>query len=334
MPLTPQITLTATLSDFTNTAAGSTASPAKLRIALCGSSLGLPEVPNTCTLTQIVKDFFATSGTPLSINLFGNDVITPAGTYYTITVLDGQDNVVQCGRYQFTGNSVTVDLSNATPMPAAGAIRLTGAVPNGLFPGSAYTLPTLAVGGFVSAVVFYNGGMQIANEDGNYLVNGRGLALFFPTQAGDALYALYATAAPGTGPALTPWISTANGVYPGTAYTLPTPPPNAQLVGVFYNGGKLAPANYTIAGGNLTLNFSTADGDYIQLLYLIGTTPTLNGQPLTGSYPGTVYTLVGTIVAGLWLNDQFQRPGIDYTLSGSTITMMVATQAGDSLYAI
>ena len=267
MPLTPQITLTATLSDFTNTAAGSTASPAKLRIALCGAGLGLPEVPNTCTLTQIVKDFFATSSSPLSISLFGNDVITPAGNYYTITVLDGQDNVVQCGRYQFTG-TLAVDLSNAVAMPSAGAIRLTGAVPNGLFPGSAYTLPTLAVGGFVSAVVFYNGGMQIANEDGNYLVNGRGLALFFPTQAGDALYALYATAAPGSGPALTPWISTANGVYPGTAYTLPTPPPNAQLVGVFYNGVLQRPSiNYTILGAVITLGFATQTGDVIYALY-------------------------------------------------------------------
>ena len=66
--------------------------------------LSLPYIANTALLAKVgPMDFYSTSGSPLVITLFGNDQITPAGTYYTIEVLDGEDNVVQCGAYVLTG---------------------------------------------------------------------------------------------------------------------------------------------------------------------------------------------------------------------------------------
>lgn len=58
----------------------------------------------------------------------------------------------------------------------------------------------------------------------------------------------------------------------------------------------------------------------------------------SGAIPGTTYTLAATPAANsliLTKNGVTQNPGIgnDYTLSGSTITMLSATIAGDSLLA-
>jgi hypothetical protein len=112
MPLTPQITLTAKLQDVSGVAAGTTESPAVLRVALCGFGLTLPCIVGTSNLAQPGPEDFYDDGSGLSIKLWGNDVIFPAGTYYAITLLDGDGNILQCGAYQFIG-AQTIDLSNA-----------------------------------------------------------------------------------------------------------------------------------------------------------------------------------------------------------------------------
>lgn len=112
---TPQITLTAKLYDLVGTAAGSVANPAKLRIALCGYASQLPVIAGTANLAKPGPYFFYDIGTGISITLWGNDQITPSGTYYEIAVLDGDDDVVQCDAYEFINGPLTIDLSNATP---------------------------------------------------------------------------------------------------------------------------------------------------------------------------------------------------------------------------
>jgi hypothetical protein len=57
----------------------------------------------------------------------------------------------------------------------------------------------------------------------------------------------------------------------------------------------------------------------------------------TGVIPGNVYTLANTpsVLYGFYWNGIFQRPGIDYTLSGNAITLTSgATVAGDTVYAV
>lgn len=110
-PLTPQITLTANLESIVDGAELG----GYLRITLCGYGPQLPSIPGTCMLgdagvPQLVGPQEGT--TPLSVELWGNDVITPANTFYEIAMLDQNKDVIQCGMYQFTGSGTT-DLSNA-----------------------------------------------------------------------------------------------------------------------------------------------------------------------------------------------------------------------------
>jgi hypothetical protein len=154
MPITPQITLTATLQDICGNDAGSTANPAVLRIALAGFGLTLPCIPGTSNVAQSGPEDFYDSGAGISVKLWGNDVLNPNSTYYAITVLDGEGNIVQTGAYKFTGTQ-TIDLSEAQqiyPVPPA---------PPGLIP--VYTNPPS------QALQTIDGSITI---DGNLIVTG------------------------------------------------------------------------------------------------------------------------------------------------------------------
>ena len=111
MALTPQITLTANLESILGAAEVS----GYLRITLCGYGPQIPAVPGTCMIADAGIPMFVgpqVGATPLSIALWGNDVITPANTFYEVSVLDANKNVIQSGMYTFTGSG-TIDLSQA-----------------------------------------------------------------------------------------------------------------------------------------------------------------------------------------------------------------------------
>lgn len=182
---TPNITLTATLEDLAGAAAGTTADAAKLRIALCGFGPVLPRIVGTSMLARIGPLTLYSTGAIISTPLWGNDQITPAGTYYSIEILDGEDNVVQCGAYQFIG-SATIDLSNATQLvPPYGFIlpALKMAACSGAVPGSSYTAPGVVV------AVFVNGICQRPVTD--YAAPAQVITLTYLTEVGDTVHALY-----------------------------------------------------------------------------------------------------------------------------------------------
>lgn len=115
MPLTPQITLNITLDDLRGRAIGSTSNPAYVRIMLCGFGPYLPRVPATALIGSIDTALtLPYQSIPLSVTLWGNDVIIPPGTYYSIAILDSDKNVIQTGAYVFTGTN-TYDLSSLSP---------------------------------------------------------------------------------------------------------------------------------------------------------------------------------------------------------------------------
>ena len=131
-------------------------------------------------------------GTLISVPLWGNDVISPSGTYYEIAVIDTLGNVVQSGIYQFTGTQ-TIDLSNATQI----------------------TQPSLLP--------------PIITEQSQLLKN--------IGQAGS------------------------------TTYTLLYTPAARTIVKAFLNGIKLLAASYSVSGVTMTLNFTPANGDYLEAVY-------------------------------------------------------------------
>lgn len=105
-------TLTATLEKITGDAAGSAPSPAKLLIVLCGFGLTIPVVVGTAVVAQRKYEAIST-GSAISQVLWGNDVISPANTWYSISVIDGHGNVEQTANYLLTGSGG--DLSSLVP---------------------------------------------------------------------------------------------------------------------------------------------------------------------------------------------------------------------------
>src|SRR5215831_333514 len=108
------ITLNANLESII----GAAATGGYLRITLCGFGPSLPSVRGTCMIAnagvpQLVGP--QVGSTPITVQLYGNDVITPANTFYEVAVLDANQNVVQCGNYSFSGSG-TYDLSNAAQL--------------------------------------------------------------------------------------------------------------------------------------------------------------------------------------------------------------------------
>jgi hypothetical protein len=188
MPTTPEFTLTATLEDLTGAAAGSTANPAKLRICLCGFGPALPRIAGTTMVAKCGPTDFFSTGAALSIELWGNDQITPAGTYYSIEILDGEDNVVQCGAYVLTGSGG--DLSSLPPVnPLPPSPQMFGLVMvqlAGTVPGTAFKLPAPAWMGVILGI-FYKGVFYPAA--GNWSLAGLIVTMTFAcTQEPYALY--------------------------------------------------------------------------------------------------------------------------------------------------
>ena len=194
MPATPNITLTATLLDYSGNTIGTSAQPAWLRIALCGFGGVLPAIAGTGNITKISSWFLDIpfTGTALSVKLWGNDQISPSGTYYAISVLDTQKNVLQTGIYQLYGTQ-TIDLSMAPQIaqpPVAQIFNLVTLATAGTVPGSVFTVPTPIWGNNLVAV-FYKGVFypQVKGSTVNWTLAGQTVTMSFAcTEVPFAIY--------------------------------------------------------------------------------------------------------------------------------------------------
>lgn len=116
MPSSPNITLTATLDSIL----GGAGLQGYLEITLCGFGIIPPRVAGTAMLSDASIPQVEGPASSFSIQLFGNDQITPGNTFYSIAVLDEFKNVIQAGIYQLTGSG-TFDLSALSPIVPASA---------------------------------------------------------------------------------------------------------------------------------------------------------------------------------------------------------------------
>jgi hypothetical protein len=109
MAQAPQVTIVANMTDLIGAAsAGST-----LSIMLAGFGSQVPRIAGTGLIVKTVPLPIVADATGLITRvIFGNNVITPAGTYYAMTFTDNAGNVVQMNAYQFLVNG-TYDLSAA-----------------------------------------------------------------------------------------------------------------------------------------------------------------------------------------------------------------------------
>jgi hypothetical protein len=186
---TPFITLTATLVDYSNGAQGSATAPAWLRIALCGYGPTLPVVPGTAVIAKVSSWFLDIPyvGVAISVALWANSQITPAGTYYAISILDTNRNVVQTAMYQFEQTvPTTIDLSGASPIVQPLPAQIFNLVANettGTVPGTVFTIPTFCV----SLISVFLGGVFYGSS--NYSQNGQTITMDFACR--EAPIALY-----------------------------------------------------------------------------------------------------------------------------------------------
>lgn len=269
MALTPQITLTATLDDIAGGLVGSVANPSQVEITLCGYGPILPCVPGTCNIDKPGPIRFPVTDGEFTTLLWGNDVIFPLGTYYQVTLLDDRDNVVQAGAFQFNGEAVTIDLSDAIQI-GAGVATMFAEAPAGDMPGDSYRLSKTPVNAILIGL-FYNGDYQQPGI--NYTLAGRVINLNFETVEDDNLWAVYVAFATG-GIRLQPGITVQDFTpdIPGTVFTLTSAPLGGALIGLFYNGKyqSLGVTGYSLAGVTITLTFSTFSGDDLYAVYIAG----------------------------------------------------------------
>lgn len=240
MGTTPQLQLTATLQDFT----GIPVQNGQLIITLCGFGLTIPKIIGTSLLAKVgpVAYTLLNGVTSPNISLWGNDVITPPGTFYTLAVVDNKQNVVQCNMYQFTGSGL-IDLSVVPPIiPSPGGT---------VVPNLSYTTSDvwLISTGATPGLLTYAQVMAFCNTHG--------------------------IAVP---PNFTSLLATTNynGAPPGALYTLSRDAFNDTLISLFYNGNALLPGiHYTLIGQRITLGFGTNDGENLYALY-VATSGTLS----------------------------------------------------------
>lgn len=293
MPLTPQITLNATLQDISGNPAGSPANPAIMRIALAGFGLTLPCIAGTSSLVRVGPKDYLDTGSGAAANLWGNDAISPAGTYYAITLLDGDGNILQCGAYRFSGTG-TINLSSAQQITPTNSLAYSPC--SGAVPGTVYTAPGVIVTLFKNPAASPSAGTAL-RPGIDYTLSSQGTVatLTTPTISGDSIYALVAIQ---SSSALVPgawqlsW-QQCGGAVPGTAYVAPSP-----AAAVAKNGALLRPIlDYTLSanGLNITLAHATSGGDTIYAL--CAEVPTMGsiGAEIDASSPQSIANTTDTV---------------------------------------
>lgn len=83
--------------------------------ALCGYGPQVPRVEDTALVGRITTlQVQADANGDFEAELWGNDQIDPPGTYYTVTVMDDNGDIVQVNAYVFLGGQ-SYDLGTAEP---------------------------------------------------------------------------------------------------------------------------------------------------------------------------------------------------------------------------
>lgn len=110
MSLTPQVTVTANLQQITGSLDAASAT-----FELEGFGNSVPRVPGTTIIVQTATTAVADGSGNISVTLWGLDVITPAGCFYTVTFFNDQGGFVASLAYDAFIGSGTFDLSQVTP---------------------------------------------------------------------------------------------------------------------------------------------------------------------------------------------------------------------------
>lgn len=85
-----------------------------LNVQLCGFGSQIPRISGTGLLARTAPLAIACPAGTYNFSVYANDIILPAGTYYSIQVLDRRGSQIQTNNYQFAGAGV-YDISALAP---------------------------------------------------------------------------------------------------------------------------------------------------------------------------------------------------------------------------
>lgn len=253
---TPQITLTANLLDYSGVQIGTAARPAYLRVQLCGFGQSLPRVAGTGMLARVASNpqDIPYTGAQISVKLFGNDAITPAGTFYAISVLDSNQNVIQAGPYLLNGSG-TFDLSSLPPVLLPGQVSQTisatfAAVPSiaqatGTVDGTNTSFSFSAPSSPSPLISVYAGGVFYSATGGDFTL----------TYTGSGVWTIAFATAPVNGPVIVVWFSQT-----GSGERTLTAPAALNVSGL--NPDHTVYCNFSLAGAITLPSAATAGAGY------------------------------------------------------------------------
>jgi len=103
--------ISGTLHSILNT----TVEAGAVEVALCGYGSQIPRLNGAALGARITDDSTTPDNTGFfRFTVYGNDVIQPQGTYYTVTVKDDNGDIVQVNAYQFA-DGTDYDLDHIPP---------------------------------------------------------------------------------------------------------------------------------------------------------------------------------------------------------------------------
>lgn len=89
----------------------------QVEVMLCGYGSRVPRVNGTGLVARITDtaDIPVDSSGAFTFNVYGNDLISPAGTYYAVTIRDDNGDIAQINAYRFLSTTPTYDLDLIDP---------------------------------------------------------------------------------------------------------------------------------------------------------------------------------------------------------------------------
>jgi hypothetical protein len=258
-------------------------------------------------------------------------MLTWNGVYQT----PGVDYVLAANAIVTTAEIQPGDNLFATWLDATTLLPTHGEAPVGAVPGQIFTLSQVPPNGALQTLTA-NGQFLTAGVD--YVLAGATVALFAPLSSG-SLFATWFTPSTGFVVALNnaALVTTNNGVL--KTYEQPPIPLSVVITYLRLAFASLVferwQEQWMVAMGWFIAHYLTlwAKSDALEVLSMATAT---QGETPAGAVPGTIFELSATppggVLQSLTANGAFQTPGVDYTLSGTVITMTVPFEAG-ALYA-
>jgi hypothetical protein len=140
-----------------------------VEVMLCGYGSRVPRVNSVGLIARITDsaDIPVGADGTFSFQVYGNDLIAPAGTYYAVTIKDDNGDIAQVNAYRFISTTPNYDLDLIDPYdpnlpppplppPITNLLLILAAAANMVFDGSLSTAFKTTLGGNVTAPVFEN----------------------------------------------------------------------------------------------------------------------------------------------------------------------------------